>query len=169
MGNTVDFQPGWSIARLADEFGIDRRTATKRIRDAGIPPSAKRGGHDVYRLGDVAAALVGMPTGPGADGVIDPRDLPPMERRAFFQSENERLKVEQTVGKLIPAAEVEVDYAALIKMVVQQLDTLPDVLERDCALTPKQVEAVQKSCDELRQAMWETVTADDAGDVRDSA
>ncbi|PKH71840.1 terminase small subunit, partial [Stenotrophomonas sp. Betaine-02u-21] len=30
MADIRDFSPGWSVARLADEFGMDRRTAAKR-------------------------------------------------------------------------------------------------------------------------------------------
>lgn len=170
MGERLEFQPGWSIARLAEEFGLDRRTATKRLREAGVPPMGKRSGHDVYRLRDAAPALVDLVMPAGEGGVVDPRDLPPMERRAYFQSENERLKVETTVGKLVPAAEVEADMAHLVKQVTQTLETLPDVLERDCALSPEQVVQVQESCDELRQAMWEAVTGTDPeDDVRDRA
>jgi hypothetical protein len=166
MGDVRDFQPGWSIARLADEFGIDRRTATKRIREGGVPPLGKRGGNDVYRLADVAGVLVGGfgAVGPGA--VVDPRDLPPTERRAWFQSENERLAAEQTIGTLVPAAEVESDYAALVKLVVQFFDTLPDVLERDCELTPAQVVRVQEACDAVRQKMYDSVMDDG---IRDRA
>lgn len=167
MGEVRDFQSGWSIARLAEEWGIDRRTATKRIRDAGIAPAGKRNSHDIYRLADVAGALSGFSgAGGGEGGVVDPRDLPPMERRAFYQSENERLKVETTVGSLVPALEVEADYAALVKTLVQFFDTLPDVLERKAGLRPDQVDKVQEACDRLRQKMYEKVTD---GDVRDSA
>ncbi len=102
----------------------------------------------------------------GAEGVVDPRDLPPMERRAYYQSENERLKVESTIGQLVPAAEVEADYAELVKKVVQFFDTLPDVLERKAGLTPEQVVKVQDECDRVRQSMYEGITDDD---VRDSA
>lgn len=167
MGDIREFQAGWSVARLAEEFGVDRRTATKRIRDAGIAPSGKRNGHDTYRLADVALAMSGITGTAGAEGgVVDPRDLPPMERRAFFQSENERLKVETTVGNLIPALEVEADYAALVKKFVQFLDTLPDVLERKLALRPEQVDKVQEQCDRLRQELYEKIVDDS---VRDSA
>lgn len=170
MGDVSQFQAGWSIARLADEFNIDRRTATKRIREAGVAPFAKRGGNDVYRLIDVAAALLGLAPGDTGGGqVVDPRDLPPMERRAFYQSENERLKVEQSLGTLVPAAEVEVDYADLVKTVVQFMDTLPDVLERDCSLSPPQVIKVQEACDDVRMAMFKKVTGEEGEDVRDSA
>jgi hypothetical protein len=179
MGDVSQFQAGWSIARLADEFNIDRRTATKRIREAGIAPQAKRGGNDVYRLVDVAAALLGFaPADAGGGPVVDPRDLPPMERRAFYQSENERLSVEQKLGTLVPAAEVEADYAELVKTMVQFLDTLPDVLERDCSLSPVQVVKVQESCDQVRMELYKAATGEDGegndgddegDDVRDSA
>lgn len=165
MADIRDFSPGWSVARLADEFGMDRRTAAKRLRDVGVAPFGKRAGHDVYRLADAAIALVQVPGVVGADGVVDPRDLPPMERRAFYQSENERLKVETTTGQLVPAAEVEADYAELVKKVVQFFDTLPDVLERKAGLTPEQVVKVQDACDGVRQTMFEAIT----DDLRDSA
>jgi len=167
MGDIRDFSQGWSVARLADEFGMDRRTASKRLKEAGISPLAKRNGNDVYRLADAAPVLVNQVAGAiGADGVVDPRDLPPMERRAYYQSENERLKVESTTGQLVPAAEVEADYAQLVKKIVQFFDTLPDVLERKVGLTPEQVVKVQDECDRVRQSMYEGITDDD---VRDSA
>ena len=167
MADIREFTQGWSVARLADEFGMDRRTASKRLKEAGIAPSGRRSGNDIYRLADAAPALVSMGgTALGADGVVDPRDLPPMERRAYYQSENERLKVESTVGQLVPAAEVEADYAELVKKVVQFFDTLPDVLERKAGLTPEQVVKVQDECDRVRQSMYEGITNDD---VRDSA
>jgi hypothetical protein len=167
MADIHEFTKGWSVARLADEFGIDRRTASKRLKEAGVPPLTKRAGHDVYRLADAAPALVNPgATAFGAEGVVDPRDLPPMERRAYYQSENERLKVESTIGQLVPAAEVEADYAQLVKKVVQFFDTLPDVLERRAGLTPEQVVKVQDECDRVRQSMYEGITDDD---VRDSA
>lgn len=169
MGERLEFQPGWSIARLAEEFGMDRRTATKRLREAEVPPMGKRSGHDVYRLRDAAPALVDAIAAPMGGEGMDPRDLPPMERRAYYQSENERLKVETTTGQLVPAAEVEADMAKLVKILVTMLATLPDVLERDCALSAAQVIRVQEACDEVRQAMYEAVIVEDDDDVCDSA
>lgn len=172
MGEVREFRPGWSISRLAEEFGMDRKTVSNRIREAGVPPMGKRSGYDVYRLADVAAAVLGFaePGAVGEGGVIDPRDLPPKERKDFYQSENERLKVEVTMGTLVPAVEVEADMAELVKHVVQFLDTLPDVLERKLALKPEQVVTVQERCDAVRQQLYEKVmAAEDDGDARDSA
>ena len=169
MGDVRAFDPGWSISRLAEELGLDRRTATDRLREAGIAPCGKRSGHPVYRLADAAPALV-APLVQGGDpgGVVDPRDLPPKDRKDFYQSENERLKVEVTIGTLVHSGEVEADYASLVKTVSQFFDTLPDILERDCALRPEQVMRVQESCDRVRQQLYEAVIAEE-DDVRDRA
>lgn len=158
MGDVREFAAGWSISRLADAFQLDRRTVTKRIRDAGIAPTGQRNGHDVYAMAIVAPTLVDL-SKCAAGGTLDPRDLPPIDRRAYYQSENERLKVETTVGVLVPAAEVEANYAELIKHVVQFFDTLPDVLERDCNLTAEQVIEAQKTCDAMRQQMYKAITS----------
>ncbi|MGG6314650.1 terminase gpA endonuclease subunit [Stenotrophomonas geniculata] len=57
MADIHEFTKGWSVARLADEFGMDRRTASKRLKEAGVPPLTKRAGHDVYRLADAAPGV----------------------------------------------------------------------------------------------------------------
>lgn len=168
MGEVKEFGAGWSVSRLASEFQMDRKTVAKRIREAGVQPSGVLNGYDVYRMSTVAPYLCDAPVAGGQGAVVDPRDLPPMERRAFYQSENERLSVEQKLGTLVPAAEVEADYADLVKLMVQFLDTLPDVLERDCSLAPDQVMRVMDACDRIRMEMFKRVTSDDeTGDVRD--
>ncbi|PZO71407.1 MAG: terminase small subunit, partial [Sphingomonas taxi] len=130
----------------------------------------KRSGYPVYRLADVAGPILGVSDGEAEAGVIDPRDLAPKDRKDYFQSENERLKVEMTMGTLVPAVEVEADMADLVKQIVQFLDTLPDDLERKLALKPEQVVKVQERCDRIRQLMYEKVVTDEAdGDARDSA
>lgn len=172
MGNVSHFQSGWSISRLADELRLDRRTVAKRLRDAGIAPSGKRNGSEVYQLADVALAILApeLASGAGGGAVVDPRDLPPKERKDFYQSENERLKFETTTGALVPAVEVEAEMAELVKTMVQFIETLPDVLERKLSLSSDQVIAVQDRCDHIRQQLYQKITREpDDGDVRDSA
>lgn len=50
--------PGWSIARLAEEFGLQDADAANRLREAGVMPVGTRGETEVYRLSDAAPALV---------------------------------------------------------------------------------------------------------------
>ena len=49
----------WSVNALATEFGLDRRTAAKRL--AKVPPAGEKAGHPAWRLADAAPALMGRP------------------------------------------------------------------------------------------------------------
>ena len=164
MGDVSPFRQGWSISWLADQFRLDRRTVTRRIRDAGIPPAGQQSGFPVFRLADVAPVLVD-PISRALEGTVDPRDLPPKDRKDFYQSENERLKVETTMGALVPAVEVEADMAELVKMAVQFLETLPDVLERKLSLQPDQVIKVQERCDHVREQLYQAIVGPDGANA----
>ena len=153
-----------SISRLATEFGMARETVAKRLRSAGIQADGKKDGYPVYRLRDAAPALIeAAPTDEAGD--VDPDKLPPEKRRAWFQSERERMELEAKAGKLIPALEHERDMARLVGMVVQAFETLPDVLERDEGLQPHQVERVQQVLDEVRGKLYDRIVSDE-DDVR---
>ena len=79
--------------------------------------------------------------------------MSPNDRRAFWQAENERLKYERETGELIPAYEVAQEMSILAKSVVQQLETLPDILERDAGLQPNALMRVQQVIDDIRDQM----------------
>lgn len=148
-----------SISTLATEFGMDRKTVARRLDASGITPADQVRGYPVYRLRDAVKAIFGLSLErripePDEGSAMDPTRLPPMERRAWYQSENERLEVERKKGQLVPASTVEAEFAVLIKGMVQRLDTLADVLERDAALTPAQVEIVQRTVDSVREEMY---------------
>ncbi len=73
-----------------------------------------------------------------------------MSAKPWYQSERERLKFEQETAQLIPASDVRREFAIWAKAVVQVLETLPDILERDCGLQPAAVSRVQSIIDDLR-------------------
>lgn len=139
---------------------MGRDTVAKRITAANVKPAAMRSGHPVYRLRDVATALLALQS-IGEDGERDPRLMSPTDRKAWYQSEIARFAVETEARQLIPAAEVEAEQAELVKGLVQFLDTLGDQLERDCALTPEQVDAVNASIGRLRQTYYERLVRED--------
>ncbi len=74
----------------------------------------------------------------------NPEDLPPLERRAWYQSERERVHLEREQEHLVPAEEVREQLALVIKITNQFLDTLPDVLERDCRLPTDAIAVLEK-------------------------
>jgi len=155
-----------SISTIATEFQMDRKTVARRLDAAGLVAADFIRGYPVYRLRDAVKAIFGLsaerrldPDGPEP---LDPTKLQPMERRAWYQSENERLDVETKKRQLIPAAEFESEIAIGFKLMSQTLDTMSDRLERECGLTPAQAALVQQSVDKIREELYRDQVADEA-------
>ncbi|MBW4199528.1 DUF1441 family protein [Enterobacter cloacae subsp. cloacae] len=73
---------------------------------------------------------------------------------------NERLKYESTRRFLIPAEECRREYRVIMKGTAILLETLPDLLERDCALTPQATSYVQKVIDDFRDHLAAELAGD---------
>lgn len=161
MGEVINRQDAyiWSISRIAEAFGMDRRTVKGRIDSFGVQPSGTKRGNPVYALADVGPALFGENSTPGAGG-ISLEDLMPKDRKDWFQSENERLKFEREIKQLVPADEFARELSVLAKTVAASLDSLPDMLERDAGLPPEAIERVVGVIDNLREQMYQAVVAD---------
>jgi len=150
----------WNITRIADAFGFHRDTVRKRLRDAGIVPDGTRNGAPLYPLKNVGPALFAEAIQPLGDD-LDPQRLPPVERKAWFQSENERVKLEKELGNLLAAEDAHRNMSAIVKAAVATLDGLPDILERDVGLPPEAVQRVQELVDALREQMYLAIIGDD--------
>ncbi|ENU1220430.1 DUF1441 family protein [Enterobacter hormaechei] len=109
----------------------------------------------VYELGPAIQALL-------TPSVKENGEMSPQDRKAWYQSENERLRFEEASRELLPVDEVAREYASLAKAVVMVLETLPDILERDCALTPTAVTRVQIIIDDLRDEMARKIQESDS-------
>jgi phage terminase Nu1 subunit (DNA packaging protein) len=159
MGEVIESKDAynWSVSRIGQAFGLDRRTVAKRLQEHGVMPSGTRRGNPTYALSDVGPALFGEKT-PIAGGLD--LDQYPDARKAWYQSENERLKFEVAIKQLIPAHEFARELSTLAKTVAAGLDSLPDALERDAGLDPDAIERVQHVIDALREQMYQAATAD---------
>ncbi len=71
--NSIADAYNWSISQLARAFGMDRKTIARRIEDAGISPTGKKGGYPTYALKDAAPAIY-------ADQVFFDPDRRPLKR-----------------------------------------------------------------------------------------
>lgn len=142
-----------NVSQLAALSGVHRQTVAARLKN--IRPE---GGNDtnlrLYSLTAVLSELMKMPP-PVAESEMAPQD-----RKAWYQSERERLKFEQEVGELIPAAEVAREFAEMAKAMIQVFETMPDILERDCALSPAAVSRVQHLIDDLRDDIARRISSD---------
>lgn len=166
--NSRDRLKSMSIARLAEGFGMARETVSRRLAEAGVQPNGKRDGYPVYGLREAAEAILGI-VGADADGACDPSKMKPGDRRAHWQAENERLKFEQETGQLILAAEVHAEFSAAAKIVVRELETLPDRAERDLRCGADVVEYLQAEVRAIRAEIAKRMAADEEEDARLSA
>lgn len=148
----------WNITRLADAFGMDRGTVRRRLREAGVVPSGQKNGVSVYALKDAGPALFGdVVTGTGAD----PDEMHPKDRKDWYQSENERIKLEKEMRSLVPVEEVHREMSRLAKSIASSLDSLPDLLERDAGLPADAIDLVEGVTDNLREQMYRAIVDDE--------
>lgn len=150
----------WSVSQIARAFEMDRRTVTKRLQDAGVSPSGEKRGHPVYRLKDVGFALWGLTNPISAGSERSPNDYEPQDRKAWFQSERERIKLEMELREVVPVDEVYQEMSTLAKAIANSLETLSDMLERDAGLPPEVIERVEKVTDQLREQLYQTIISD---------
>jgi len=66
------------------------------------------------------------------------------------------LKNAESAGLLVKIDDARLEMAALAKMVVNTLETLPDILEREAGMTPEQIEKAGKIIDATRQKLYES-------------
>lgn len=149
----------WNITRIADAFGLNRGTVRGRLRGAGVLPAGQKNGVSVYALKDVGPALFAEVS---VAGGTDPDELHPKDRKDWYQSENERVKLEKEMRALVPVEEVHREMSRLAKSVASALDSLPDMLERDAGLPPDAIDLVEGITDTLREQMYRAVIEEEA-------
>lgn len=139
------FELKLNVGQIANLTGFSRPTVASKL--ALITPVQNNKNLKLYSLEQLLRL--------GFDNVRSENvdELSPNDRRAFWQAENERLKYERETGELIPAFEVAQEMSFLAKVIVQSLETLPDILERDCGLQPNALIRVQQVIDDIRDQM----------------
>ena len=147
----------FNINQLAGITGLHRQTISSRLKNVEPAPGSNAR-LKLYALPALLCEL--MKTGETFE--ID--QMTPPDRKAWFQSERERLKFQQEVGELIPADDVVREFSSMAKAVIQILETLPDILERDCALQPAAVMRVQSIIDDLRDNIAQKIIEADTPD-----
>ena len=148
MDNLFDLK--LNINQIAELVGMHRQTVSQRV--AGLTPAIGSNSKlKLYALSDLIK--IGLAEKITAD--VD--SLSPVDRRAFWHAENERLKYQRDTGELVPAFAVAQEMSSLARAVVQSLDTLPDILERDCGLPPAALMRVQQVIDDLRDQMAQQI------------
>ena len=88
-----------------------------------------------------------------------PDELRPTDRRAWFQSENERVKYEKEQRNLIPAAEVEEVIGTTFAAVAHMLRSIPDNLERKRGLSPDIIAIIDDEIVATQHAMADRLSS----------
>jgi hypothetical protein len=143
--------------QLAEALNVDRSTIHAAIRQANITPAGHAGAHPLYPVRAVVDAIAPRT----ADGTPDLDRMSPNARDAYIRSERNLVKLKTECGQLIPVAEVERGHAEIFKTLALFLDTLPDVLERDCGLPAHALTRLEAAVDGARVELHKRLNAPD--------
>ena len=153
-----------NITAFSSLFRLNRATVRKRLKEANVQPCREVSGNPVYDIADAAEACFSeVKTYRGED----PDEMSPMDRRAWYQSEMERVKLEEKCGNLCPVEDVGRVATTMMMGVVNPLDSVVDTLERKCGLNPDALEVVQEVIDQTRENLYQRsqrISEDLAGD-----
>ena len=144
-----------ALSSLAREFGMARETISKRLLAAGVQPSGRNKGNDVFRVGAAARAIVVADYVGTSGPVVNPDLLGPKDRNDYWRSENEKLKFERDSSLVIDVPDHEYAIVELGKIFLLAAETIPDILERRCGLDPVQLESVENAINEVREQLAE--------------
>lgn len=154
-----------NINQLSAITDLHRQTVAARLSNVPLAP----GSNPKLKLYSVLDILITLLTRADDPAQINVDKMLPQDRKAWFQSERERLKFEQETSQLIPSSDVAREFSSMAKAVVQVLETLPDILERDCGLQPVAVARVQAIIDDIRDQMAQRVFDADSDDEEGDA
>jgi hypothetical protein len=150
--NIAPITPQLSISELAALLGISRDTTARRLAECGIKPVTQRRGYGVFDGRGALQALA--PYLNASDG--DPDRLPAFQRKAYYESELARDKLRVTRGELIYAEEVRREWAKHVRMMIYWLDSLPDIIERDCGVSGAVSQKVEETIRTAREGLYRT-------------
>ena len=158
--------PGVRIANKAETaefFSVSLPTIEGWIRRGC--PVIQRGSRGVSWTLDLLAVAMWRYVPEQEDQSLDPENLPPKERKDWYDGEKRRREIQERDRELIPVEEFDQVYSHMIKLVAAGLETLPDLLERDAGLTGEQLEPVFRTIDGLRESLFQSLTDREPADA----
>ncbi|WP_202914361.1 DUF1441 family protein [Buttiauxella sp. 3AFRM03] len=100
-----------NIKQLAAMTDLHRQTIASRLSNIPVAP----GSNPKLKLYSVLDILVALLTRTADPAQIKVDEMLPPDRKAWFQSERERLKFEQKTSQLIPASDVTREFSSMAK------------------------------------------------------
>ena len=143
-----------SITSAAREFGVAYQTLKARVDESGLEPAGAFRGATVYRIADLAAALYAADV-PNAPDDFD--DLPPTERRAWFESEKLRLEVERELAGLVTAADAAREKDRAARAMLNYLEQIERDAIEHAGLDANAREVIAKRMEPARRTLREYI------------
>lgn len=138
-------------ALVADFFGVAMASVDGWVRRGC--PYIQRGERGTPWVFDLLALAEWRFGGKRIEPDISPEDMTPKERRDWYEGEKVRIALEIDKGNLITLDQYREEMARILKQLANALETLPDTLERKCALSGVVVDAIQTEMDKERTAL----------------
>lgn len=138
-------------AQIAEFFDVSIKAVDGWIRRGC--PVLKRGSRSTPWVMDALAVAEWRFGGQSSAEDIDPDQMIPTDRKAWYESEKTRLLLQEKARELIPVGEVEVAIATAFSAIAQDLASLPDNIERRTGCSPEVVAALEDAIDAAREAL----------------
>lgn len=142
---------GCSISQLSEIFGRDRRTVMKYIRQAGVKPSGKRNGYEVYPLREAATYLCDFDPDFIDERLrnMNPQDLPPILSKEYWNGKRARLSFLREDGQLWETTKVQSLLGVWVKNFITSVRQITDAIDRRDTLNDAQRVGLQEELDNL--------------------
>lgn len=137
-------------AQLAEFFDVSVKAVDGWVRRGC--PVVRRGGKSEPWVFDALAVAEWRYTREGKDSDIDPEQMAPQDRKAWYESEAKRRDLEERDRELLKASEVEEVLAVAWSGLSQDLQAIPDNLERRYGIAPDVAEMVERGIFEAMDA-----------------
>ncbi|MGS3754863.1 DUF1441 family protein, partial [Escherichia coli] len=100
-----------NINQLAALSGLHRQTVTARMADVPLAPGSNEK-KKLYLLTDLITALLAKTPS------TEDEEMNPHDRKAWYQSERERLKFQHETVQLVPVSDVRRSFSVVVKAIV---------------------------------------------------
>jgi DNA-binding ferritin-like protein (Dps family) len=157
---------GVSKSVLAKMFGMNRNTVITKLK--GVAPDGQRGTNPIYKIGNVAARLMGTDdvTKSGEVDVNDPSKMLPDMRKDYWDAIAKEQKAKEIMGELWPTEQVIEMAGNAFKIMKQKVQLFEDTLSQRTEFTEEQRSILNQLTDSLlnetRQTLIDDLQEDDA-------
>jgi phage terminase Nu1 subunit (DNA packaging protein) len=138
-------------AQIAEFFDVSIKAVDGWIRRGC--PVLKRGSRKEPWVMDALAVAEWRFTGQSQGDVVDPDDMAPQDRKAWYESETKRRALQVQDRELVEIGEVEKAVATAFSAIAQGLRSLPDNVERRTGCDPVIVIAMETAIDAEMDAL----------------